>query len=142
MAAQWVYIHNVRAIARSTYFVEGAQYLMTCYLESREVAQFRISDRTCIARWILEHRIGSTALSPDETYMAIGDLDTGVQVCHTKDFQSIGRYPQVNRVNVIKGVGFTNNQRLVVSGSDHGVVMIFERITGELIQKLYHSHYE
>ncbi|KAF8586146.1 WD40 repeat-like protein [Ramaria rubella] len=139
MAAQWVYTHDVQAIARSMYFVEGAQYLMTCYLESHEVAQFRISDGTCIARWILEHQIGSTALSPDETYMAIGDLDTGVQVYRTKDFQSIGRYPQVNCVNVIKGVGFTNNQRLVVLGSDRGVVIIFERITGEIIQKLYHS---
>lgn len=38
-----------------------------------------------------------------------------------------------------KGVAFANNSRAVVGGSDHGLVYIFERKTGKVLDKLRHS---
>lgn len=38
-----------------------------------------------------------------------------------------------------KAVTFANNSQVIIGGSDHGLIYIFERKTGKLIQSLRHA---
>jgi len=83
---------------------------------------------------------GNAAVDIGRRLCAIDNVGTGFDV-YKMDSGTLVRTLETGRAKKTfpKGVAFANNSRAVVGGSDHGLVYIFERKTGQVLKKLRHS---
>jgi hypothetical protein len=79
-----------------------------------------------------------SSLSPDENFILISNLSTGVDLYSLKDLNIAGSYNCVmkDESNVPISVGFLGGGQLIICGSHNGVVPIWHRNEGKLLQTL------
>jgi WD40 repeat protein len=84
---------------------------------------------------------GTSAVSPDGELLLVGNLSTGMDLYDTETLAFVAAFEKPNRVNVPKQVGFVPGSRLMISGSDRGLVWLWNH-AGFPVQNISHSHCE
>ncbi|KAJ7193738.1 WD40-repeat-containing domain protein [Mycena pura] len=87
--------------------------------------------------WNIGARIGDVAVDEARGLVCLDDPSMGVNVYRLGDHTLIKSFPvPVRTLTRIRQVRFLNTCTSIVSGSDHGVVYIFDRRTGALVSEL------
>jgi hypothetical protein len=83
---------------------------------------------------------GGAASCEKDDLLVVDNMISGFSLHKLSDGAYIRGYPtQVSGRAFIKAVNFLENSRVVVGGSDHGIVYLFDRDTGETIDTLRHA---
>lgn len=83
---------------------------------------------------------GGAASCEKDDLLVVDNMISGFSLHKLSDGAYIRSYPtQVSGRAFIKVVDFLENSRIVVGGSDHGIVYLFDRDTGETIDTLRHA---
>lgn len=84
---------------------------------------------------------GTSAVSPDGKLLLVGNLSTGMELYKTTDLSCLRVFKKPNLVNVPKQVGYIPGSQLLMSGSDCGLVLLWNH-DGKPVQNLCHSSCE
>lgn len=73
--------------------------------------------------------------------MVVDNVSDGIDIYNfdTAEYMATFRIPKTSADVFPKTVAFADQSRLIVGGSDHGVVYIFNRKTGDVIQSLKYA---
>ncbi|KIJ50296.1 hypothetical protein M422DRAFT_44423 [Sphaerobolus stellatus SS14] len=135
----WSYSHSANATAMSAHFMDNGFYIIVLFLETSELFKLRASSGTVCEYARLKTRIGTTALSESGDYLLVGNLCDGVDVYNTHSCDHITSLRVPMRVNVLKQVNFAIGDQLIMSGSDNGTVIVWDR-DGNVTYRLKHNN--
>ncbi|KAJ7731457.1 WD40-repeat-containing domain protein [Mycena maculata] len=87
--------------------------------------------------WEIGVHIGDAAVDTRRMTVCIDDTEHGAILYRLDDHQRVKTFPvPVTQAKRPRQVRFLDDSRAIVIGSDHGIVYIFDRRTGDIIDKL------
>ncbi|KAJ7777997.1 WD40-repeat-containing domain protein [Mycena maculata] len=87
--------------------------------------------------WEIGVHIGDAAVDTRRMTVCIDDTEHGAILYRLDDHQRVKTFPvPVTQAKRPQQVRFLDDSRAIVIGSDHGIVYIFDRRTGDIIDKL------
>ena len=83
---------------------------------------------------------GNAAVSIRRNQFVIDNARNGFDLHHLDNAAFVRTFPTGNPTKPVpKQVAFVKDSRVVVGGSDHGAVYLFDRKTGKPVQVLHHA---
>jgi len=88
-------------------------------------------------------RSGHAEVDVQKGVVCIDDPSTGTSIYRLDDCSRLKTFQvRVTKKKRIRNVAFVNECKVVVSGSDHGVVYLFDRRSGKTVDELMVHSYE
>ncbi|KAI0040762.1 hypothetical protein FA95DRAFT_1502370 [Auriscalpium vulgare] len=137
--------HQLQSIAldtpvvpQSVHLLKDGKRLMASYLEHGIVC-WSFEDRVEVWQLVPKHeRIGQSALSPDETMIAVANLHNGFDIYRAHDQTFLYQFPAMITANVVLPVLFSQSSVALLCGSPCGFVTIHSIRTKGVLHILDH----
>ncbi|KAF8584296.1 WD40 repeat-like protein [Ramaria rubella] len=120
-------VHDKNAVACSVHFLNMGEMLLVLFMETHEVIKLIVGTGDLQRVDHLINRIGTSATSSDGMLLLVGNLKSGVELYDMDTMACIATFEQPICGNVPKQVRFIHGGRLMIGGSDHGLVHIWNR---------------
>ena len=83
---------------------------------------------------------GNVAINYDRGLFAVDNMAQGFSLYTLEDMQFLHEYPTGRPMKQFpKQVGFDEDCRVLVGGSNHGTIYVFDRKTGLVVETLHHE---
>ncbi|KLO04086.1 WD40 repeat-like protein, partial [Schizopora paradoxa] len=130
-------------VARNIFFCDDGASIVVCYLESQELMCLSIEPWAVKWSKTIPTRIGNACFcSNDGSYIYIANLTNIVDQYKFPTLERVQSFPHAIEIKRPVQVSTTALGAWVVAGGDAGFACIFDRRTGQLVQRLDHSKCE
>jgi WD40 repeat protein len=125
-------------ICKGVHFADRGESLVATYTESHIVMKYLVEPWTYKESRLVQTRIGFSILDGDNLF--ISNLSNGIDLYSLRTMQRLRHFESVVTVNVPFQIALAR-QALdrVILGDARGTLQVYDRATGELVQRLEHK---
>ncbi|KAJ3905666.1 hypothetical protein F5879DRAFT_799112, partial [Lentinula edodes] len=92
---------------------------------------------TIIQSWPTETIIGHAVINIKEDALILDDVAQGVVLFKISGLERVRTFAVPSRERRSRNVAFHDSGNILISGSDHGVIYLFDRRTGDVVDTIY-----
>ncbi|KAJ3885009.1 hypothetical protein GG344DRAFT_59869, partial [Lentinula edodes] len=92
---------------------------------------------TIIQSWPTETIIGHAVINIKEDALILDDVAQGVVLFKISGLERVRTFAVPSRERRSRNVAFHDNGNTLITGSDHGVIYVFDRRTGDVVDTIY-----